>query len=367
MSIEQEKETGLMDFSWDDSEGFFGITSEPKENLDDKPKDSKIVETDDSNDSPVNLDKKNESKETKEVDNFFDEDEDDEIKEKKASTSYSNIYKNLKEKGVISIDVENENEIDEETFIQIQEEEIEARLDETIKAFMDDLDSDAKMFLKFKREGGSTAQFFKIYNELSQIPTPVRGDERSEEKFLKHYYKQYEDLDEDDIDDKIEWLKETGKISKYAQKYYENIEEEIEAKKEQTVKQQQAAQKQQEEQRKNYVKELKDIIEEKVQVKDWSLTHKDKRELHGYMTKAAVKIGENNFLTKFQHDLQEAFKDKEKTILLAKLLSNDFDLSDLKEKAKTELVRETKDKLSNSKGSPVSNKGSRNKGLVDYF
>jgi hypothetical protein len=85
------------------------------------------------------------------------------------------------------------------------------------------------------------------------------------------------------------------------------------------------------------------------------------------MTKAAVKIGENQFLTQFQNDLQQAFKDKEKTVLLAKLLANDFDLSDLKEKAKTELVRETKSKLSNSKITPVSNKGSRNKGLIDYF
>jgi hypothetical protein len=85
------------------------------------------------------------------------------------------------------------------------------------------------------------------------------------------------------------------------------------------------------------------------------------------MTRASVKVSENQYLTQFQNDLQQVFKDKEKTILLAKLISNDFDLTDLKEKAKTEIIRETKSKLTNSKVSPIGNKGSRNKGLADYF
>jgi len=361
---EKENEAGLMDFSWDNSEDFFGMSNEPKEEPVIKSSLKEVGGEDDS--SVTNLDSKKESEPEKEVDNFFDEDDENESSEKQ-SLSYSSLYKNLKQKGVISIEVEDESDIDEETFIQIQEEEIEARMDETIKAFMDELDNDAKAFLRFKREGGDTAQFFKLYNEYTSIPTPIRGDEKSEEKFLKHYYKNYEDLDDDDVEDKIEWLKETGKISKYAHKHYEGIEEQLEERKEETVRRQQEIQKQQEEQRKQYVRDLKNLIDENGQIKDWSLTPKDKKDLHSYMTRAAVKIGENQFLTQFQNDLQQAFKDKEKTVLLAKLLSNDFDLSDLKEKAKTELVRETKSKLSNSKITPVSNKGSRNKGLIDYF
>lgn len=361
---EKENEAGLMDFSWDNSEDFFGMSNEPKEEPAVKSSVKEVGGEDDS--SITNLDSKKQSEPEKEVDNFFDEDDENNESSEKQSLSYSTLYKNLKQKGVISIEVEDENDIDEETFIEIQEEEIEARMDETIKSFMDELDDDAKAFLRFKREGGETSDFFKIYNELGKIPTPA-SDEKSQIKFLEYYYSNFEDLDEDDIEDKIEWLKETGKVSKYAEKYYDNIEEQIKVRQEETVRRQQEMQKQQEEQRKQYVKDLKNLIEDNGQIKDWSLTSKDKKDLHGYMTKAAVKIGENNFLTQFQNDLQQAFKDKEKTVLLAKLLSNDFDLSDLKEKAKTELVRETKSKLSNSKITPVSNKGSRNKGLIDYF
>lgn len=365
LSKEQELETSLMDFSWDNSEDFFGIAPEVKEvEIQEKPVSKlKQVEDDEEDDKPVNLDSKKITEPEKEKEVFFDEDE--EVSQ--SATSYSSVYKLLKEKGIISVNVEDGTEFNEETFADVIEQEIEAGLDETIKAFMDDLDDDGKAFLKFKKEGGDTKHFFKFYSEVSQIPTPTIGDSKSEEKFLKYYYKAYEDLDDEDIEDKIEFLKETGKLTKYAQKYHENVEEEIEQNREEAIKKQQQYQLQQEEHKKQYVKELKGLIDDVDNIKDWSITQKDKKVLHGYMTRASVKVSENQYLTQFQNDLQQVFKDKEKTILLAKIIGNDFDLTDLKEKAKTEIIRETKSKLTSSKTSPISNKGSRNKGLSDYF
>lgn len=365
MSKEQELETSLMDFSWDNSEDFFGIAPEVKEVETQEKTVSKLkqVKDDEEDDKPVNLDSKKITEPEKEKEVFFDEDE--EVSQ--SATSYSSVYKLLKEKGIISVNVEDETEFNEETFADVIEQEIEAGLDETIKAFMNDLDDDGKAFLKFKKEGGDTKQFFKFYSEVSQIPTPTIGDSKSEEKFLKYYYKAYEDLDDEDIEDKIEFLKETGKLTKYAQKYHENVEDEIEQNREEAIKKQQQYQLQQEEHKKQYVKELKGLIDDVDNIKDWSITQKDKKVLHGYMTRASVKVSENQYLTQFQNDLQQVFKDKEKTILLAKIIGNDFDLTDLKEKAKTEMIRETKSKLTSSKTSPISNKGSRNKGLSDYF
>jgi ElaB/YqjD/DUF883 family membrane-anchored ribosome-binding protein len=109
------------------------------------------------------------------------------------------------------------------------------------------------------------------------------------------------------------------------------------------------------------------VIDNNTEIKDWALTPKDKKDLHPYMTKAAVKVGNNQFLTQFQNDLQNVFKDKEKMILLAKIISSDFDVKDIKAKAKTEVIKETKQKLNSSKSSNYGIKGSHNKGLVDYF
>jgi hypothetical protein len=369
----ETKEVSLADFNWDNGDDFFGTTT-----VEDKP--ATNITTDDENpDKPSKLNQVTEEeepdklvsgeKEEKETDeDFFDEEQEEETELTPKSSQWSSIYKELKSKGVISIDVDDETEIDADRFIEIQEEEIEARLDETIQAFMSELDDDAKTFLKFKREGGDTKQFFEIYSKLSEIPVPSVDDERSQEKFLEYYYSNYEDLDIDDVDDKIQWLKETGKLGKYAEKIYDQLQEDEEKMKAEVLERQKRVAAQQEEQRKQLVRDLKNTIDTANAIKDWTITQKDKKELHGYMTKPAVKTGPNQFLTQFQNDLQGVFKDKEKMILLAKIISSDFDVTDLKEKAKTEVIRETRQKINNQKGNPVqSTKGSRNKGLADYF
>ena len=353
--INEVKETGtsLVDFNWDNNEEFFEVKSEPTEVPEKKVKE--IVEED-----VVNLNDKQEVEE----DNFFEADE--EVKQPFSGDSqWADLYKTLKSKGIIS--VETDDEIDENKFLELQEEEIEARLDETIQAFMDELDEDAKAFLKFKKEGGNTKEFFKFYNTTSQIPELDSTDERSQKKFLEYYYRTYEQMDEDEIDDKIQWLEETGKLSKYAEKYNDNVSEESEKYREKLLENQKIAAKQQEENRKQLVKDLKQVIDTNVEIKDWAITPKDKKELHPYMTKASVKIGNNQFLTQFQSDLQDIFKNKEKMILLAKIISSDFDVKDIKAKAKTEVVKETKQILNSSKSFNYGTKGSHNKGLVDYF
>lgn len=364
-----EKEVSLADFNWDNGDDFFGATTiESKEDNsasfgEEQGKPSKLSQVEEE-EEPEKLGSQKEEKESQE--DFFDAAETEEETSSKSS-QWSSIYKELKSKGVISIEVDDE-EIDADRFVEIQEEEIEARLDETIQAFMSELDDDAKAFLKFKREGGDTKQFFDIYSKLSEIPVPSVDDERSQERFLEYYYSNYEDLDIDDVDDKIQWLKETGKLGKYAEKIYDQLQDDEEQMKAEVLERQKRVAAQQEEQRKQLVKDLKHTIDTTGAIKDWNITQKDKKELHGYMTKPAVKVGPNQFLTQFQNDLQGVFKDKEKMILLAKIISSDFDATDLKEKAKTEVIRETRQKINNQKANPsISTKGSRNKGLADYF
>jgi hypothetical protein len=364
-----EKEVSLADFNWDNGDDFFGTTTleDKKEESsfgEEQNKPSKLNEVQEE-EEPEKLGPQKEEKEVEE--DFFDAEETTEEETSSKSSQWSSLYKELKSKGVISIEVEDE-EIDADKFIEIQEEEIEARLDETIQAFMSELDDDAKAFLKFKREGGDTKQFFDIYSKLSEIPVLSIDDERSQERFLEYYYSNYEDLDIDDVDDKIQWLKETGKLGKYAEKIYDQLQEDEEQMKAEVLERQKRTAAQQEEQRKQLVKDLKHTIDTTGAIKDWNITQKDKKELHGYMTKPAVKVGPNQFLTQFQNDLQGVFKDKEKMILLAKIISSDFDATDLKEKAKTEVIRETRQKINNQKANPsISTKGSRNKGLADYF
>ena len=95
----------------------------------------------------------------------------------------------------------------------------------------------------------------------------------------------------------------------------------------------------------------------------------DKRNLHSYMTKAKVKVGKNNYLTQMQHDLQNAFQDPEKILVIAKLLRSDFDISDVIRDTETKVTKKTKDKIERKPKikSSKSSSGRRKKALYEYF
>ena len=113
MSTDKEKEVSLADFNWDNGDDFFGVSpSEDTQQAETSTKSSKLNEVTEE-DEPSKLNNKDdESKE--EVDEFFDEGEDD---SKSISSQWSSIYKELKNRGIISIDVEDESSIHSDRFI----------------------------------------------------------------------------------------------------------------------------------------------------------------------------------------------------------------------------------------------------------
>ena len=55
-------------------------------------------------------------------------------------------------------------------FFELQQEEIEAEVSARLNSWAnEDLDEDAKAFIKFKLEGGSTAEFFKAYQDSPEL------------------------------------------------------------------------------------------------------------------------------------------------------------------------------------------------------
>lgn len=380
MSNEKEK-VALADFNWDEEDNFFtepiaDETEDKKEKSEtSNPKDTKEKTSTKEKEDPE-VDEEEDDSDTEEVEDSFefgdtDETEDDSNNNSsEISESYSELYKKLKAKGVFKAELPeefSEDDIDEDTWFEIQSNELDHQINEALEEFANDLDDEGKAFIKFKKDGGDTKIFLKAYNSIMQTPTIERGNEKSYEKFLKHYYSVHEQMDDEDVSDKIDWLKETGKLEKYALKVHEEVEEDQEKYKEQLIKNQEKAAIEREKQRKAFVTDIKKTLNSTDKIKDWTLTPKDKKELHGYVTKPSVKVG-NQYLTQLQHDLQEAFKDKEKIILLAKLLNNDFDISDIKEQAKTEFTKNTKNTINNSKKKTKnSGGGSRKKSLSDYF
>lgn len=376
---QEENTAALEDFSWDDSGDFFGIEG-TAEGKDEVAKILEVVKIDKDEEEETKTSGKNEVK-------FFDEDEDEEENEEEEESSigasfdktkkapakenlYQDLYAEMKEGGIFQADLEEGVELDREKFIELQDLEIEARVDEALEGFMKELDEDGAAFIKFKKEGGSTADFLKAYGATSEIPEGDLDDEAYQEKVSRYYYKNVEELDSEDVEDRIEWLKTSGKLEKYAIKIDGDLKERDKKAKEDLQAQAKADAKTVEAKRKEFINTVQETLDNTDEIDNFKFSPKEKKELHSFITKPSVKIGTNLYVTPFQQKLRTALADKEKMLILAKLLSNDFDVSDVVAAKTTAQTKKVKDDLQRKKTVVPRSSGkteTRERGLADFF
>lgn len=370
----------LTEFAWDDensTDSFFGTETVEKSPIEEVKKEIEEEEEDDAQEIEVKAEEvkkettgKKETKEEEAPEAFFKETEEQQPEEK-PSTFFTDLAKDLKEKGLFQfVEIKDDDQIDADKFFEMYDEDTEARVDATIQSFMEELDEDGKNFLKFKKSGGSNADFFATYYQIAQIPEVDIEDATQHDKVLKYYYKEYEELEDADIEDKLEWLAETAKKEKYAKKYYEKIQQDATKAKQKLVDDQKADQKVRETKRKEFVDSVKDVAGSVEELNGFKFTKKDKTELVDFITKPSVAIAPNKYITGIQDSINKLFKgDKEKLLLLAKLLKNDFDFSEFVSKAKTEVTKQTRTRIETGRNTarPSSSGVSTKRGLADYF
>lgn len=376
-----ESEKSLDQFTWDDSESFFGIPSEENsKNVmdevteDDETEDEKVEKKTETPESK----EEEEKKEKEDEDSLFTEtvkktetSEDDEDKDDEDVKFFTELSKEFSTKGIFQHVTLVENEaITEEKFFELHEQEVEGRVEEAIQDFVNELnDEDGKAFITFKRAGGKTSDFFKFYSAQSDDLNMDIEKEGGQDAILKKWYQIKEQLDDDDIEDKLDWLKESGKKKKYAEKYLQQMQAEQKAAKDQFLNDQIEQQKVREEASKTFVSGLKSTLETTESVGDFAFNKNDKKELLDYLVKPAVKLQSNHYLTQFQADLNKLIKGgKGDLLLLAKLVKSNFDTTDLVTKQTTKVVSQVKSNLSGNKPSRLqSTMASKKKSLTDYF
>lgn len=380
--LEEENET-IEEFTWDDNETQLfeetepEVLSEEEKELLKQKKDEKSTETDPSKTEDGESGKPR--KETGKPDPDAEPEpepftEKGSGEEDKRITDDKQFFKTLatelKSAGIFqNVEIKDNDEIDQDKFIELQDAEVEARVDEAFESFFSELDDDGKRFLKFKKEGGDTKKFFDILKMGATRPTGDISDKKVQENIVRHYLSAYENTDDSDINDRIEWLESTGKLEKFAKAYDEKMKK-VETERLKELQDLEEARKvDKENARKAFVEKLGSTLKEKDDVNGIPINKKDKEELVGYITKPVIKIAPNRFITQFQNDLREATGDHETLLILAKLIKSKFDLKDIKVNEKTKVVKDLKDKLDNSKqGFKQTNSGSsRNKSLTDYF
>ena len=346
-TTEQTVETSqnsLMDFNWDENgaDSFFGLNEfgeESKPAEEETPK-SVVQTTPPPATETIESDK--EEVEKQEELSFFEEED----KTKKESTTdnafYEDVYKDLKEAGIFKhVELEDGEELDADRLYELQQEEIEAEVTSRLDAWASqELDEDAKAFIKFKIQGGDTSEFFKTYQNTSEITLGDIEDEDYQDNLIR-YQLQKEGWDKDEIEDRLEFLTESNKKSKFAERYHDRLIKEQEKEKQALVKQaeeQKIRAKQQEEQ---FRASIKDTLDTNKEINGIKFTDKDKGNLINFLTKKE-KLEDGRVITGFQKKLSESFNDPKKIALLAKILNDDFDFSSFEKSAITKKTKEIK-------------------------
>ena len=358
----------LLNFNWDANgeESFFGLN----EFGDETPSNEEKQKTPQATATPVQSDdidtdepeKEKKSKKEEEKLSFFEEESNEDKSKEKTSTAdgsiYEDVYKDLKEAGIFKhVELEEGEELDADRFYELQQEEYDKEVEERLSTWATkDLDEDAQAFIKFKLQGGNTSEFFKTYQNTSEITLGDIEDEDYQDSLIR-YQLQKEGWDRDEIEDRLEFLTESNKKPKFAEKYHNRLVQEQEQEKQALVKQaeeQKARARQQEEQFKTSIKETLDTNKD---INGIKFSDKDKNGLINFLTKKE-KLEDGRVVTGFQRKLSESFSDPKKIALLAKILNDDFDFSSFEKSAITKKTKEIKRNIEQRQSMRPSGSGS---------
>lgn len=302
--------------------------------------------------------------ETTEVKTTTTETEDD------LNINFKSLAEVLVEKGIFQGVEIKEEDFSEDDFIKLQDEEVDKRAEEALEVMFEEMDEDAKAFIEFKRNGGSTSDFLKVYGNNLSIDNINLDDEKDQERLTRYYLKVTEGEDDDTIEDRIEWLKENGKLKLTSEKYHKKLED-IDKRERQILIDN--AEKQKQINKKNLEKfkdELKEELKEE-KLGNFILSKEDKV-LDKFITEPTVKV-DKKYIPPFYVALNTIIagktkEDKRKLLMLAKILKDDFNFSNLETKAETKVAKQTKTSLSRYiNPTPSGSKSSGGKSLAEIF
>ena len=277
----------------------------------------------------------------------------------------------LRDKGLISFEDE---ELSQENFDT--DEFVEAKFEESINNKLEELLSGLppglKDMIKYSANGGDFMEVVQDLTVGSELSLDLTLESEEEQKNVVRTLLKKEGKSLDEINSYIEFLEFKGRLETEAQSKYEKyiIEEETrEEKRLEKLKQDRIDRLQKIESDKNT---LGEFLKTKPQILGHvKLNRSEIKELPGYMYEPTVKLQDGRVTTKFNFDLVESLKDKEKSLLLAKIVKSDFNMKDFMQTLETKVINNIENSLQDKtfgkeSGSSQSNKQPKTH-LVDFL
>lgn len=378
--VESIDVNALDNFSWDDGGGidFFGEVTTKSEKVEEIP----IEET------KKGTPEKEKPEEEEEVNLFgdFDEEENKEVskeetrkEEVETSTSSSDSLKTLeflKISGALEVseeDLEEFKSLDEEDQKQVVkdyfEEAVENRFTESIK----ELPESVKNIVKYAVNGGNITNLLNnmFKNRANGVSEDIDIEEESSQITVVKQKLIEEEYDEDYITSQIEYLKDSGKLKVTASKYFEKYKADKLANESKEVKRLEEERKLNKQRQIDFRKDLAQYVSSNEDIKGFKLSKKDVAEIPEYISAQSIKLQNGTVTSPFYKDFLEAMKDKDKLVVMATLLRNNFDFTSLQKSIGTKVTKTLKENLQNQKAtqSIKSNAGSSQtpKRLIDLI
>jgi hypothetical protein len=344
---------------WDDSSqqhDFFGETNLEVDVVD-------IASKDDVKTEEVLAKEKEEKEEQELIDNQFssfeksapkvqteDEDEDDKgtpASKKEAATNVNNkqTLEFLKEKGLVDYELEDGVELSEEEAEHLLEDSWEKALELEVEATIKDLPQDIKDLVKFASKGGNVGELLgkMIQHATSGITKNSDIDNEDVQVLAVTMDLKSQGYDQEYIDSQIEFLKDSGKLETISKKSYDKIIEKQESETASQVQRQKELVDNRKKQAREYRTNITTHINSLNEAGGLPISKQDKTTLPTYISEPNVELQDGRFVSEMQADLFKVMADKDKIVLLAKLLKTDFDFSAIERKKQTQAARGIKE------------------------
>jgi hypothetical protein len=234
--------------------------------------------------------------------------------------------------------------------------------------------SELKQLIKFASKGGDVGELLGKMIQTATSGINKNSDIENEDVQVLAVTMELRNQghDQEYIDAQVEFLKDSGKLEVISKKSFDRI---VAAQEEETAGEVER-QKQTVEYRKKQAREYKTNITTHINSLDETgglpLSKQDKVALPTYISEPTVELQDGRVVSEMQADLFKVMADKDKIVLLAKLLKSDFDFSSIERKKQSQAARGIKDELQRvDKTQRVSNSGgeskSSKKAVWDYL
>ncbi|GIW57574.1 MAG: hypothetical protein KatS3mg083_519 [Candidatus Dojkabacteria bacterium] len=287
------------------------------------------------------VDAQEKEEEEEPTDIFEDEEEDDSsgVSDDVVGEVIDLILDELERSGFLEhYEIPEDEEVSFDDIIELIRLEAQEKATKQIYQFVANLPDDLKLAIQWVLNGKSMVDFVKEYESIvSEKQFNIEKDD-DKEKFIKWWLVNREQYDPDDAEEFIDSLKKKNKLDKYVKSKYSIYESEIEQRKreleERTLREREEQERRMKEQKQIMAELLSNINE----IDGLKITENDKKKILSALYDITEEVG-NHKVTLFQRKLAEILSDKKKTILLAKLVLDDLNLSSLFAESERKLIR----------------------------